>query len=208
MKKNLQQMMRKGIPGLFLWILSLTLAAQNATINVSGNVTDAAFKEPVIGATVVLQDDPTKGTVTDIDGNFTLRDVPTNATLVISYVGYAQQVIPVNGQTTLNVVLSEDSELLQEVVVTGYGGTQLRSKVTNSIAKVSEETLTVGVFSNPAQALSGAVSGLRVIQTSGNPGAAPQIVLRGGTNLNGTGTPLVMVDGGAEGCRCYRPLWC
>lgn len=92
----------------------------------------------MIGATVVLQDDPTRGTVTDIDGNFALNDLPSDATLIISYVGYAQQIIPINGRTTINVVLSEDSELLDEVVVTGYGGTQLRSKVTNSIAKVSE----------------------------------------------------------------------
>lgn len=79
--------------------------------------------------------------------------------------------------------------MLDEVVVTGYSGTQLRSKVTNSISKVKEEALTTGLFSNPAQALSGAVSGLKVIQSSGNPGAAPTIILRGGTNLDGTGSP-------------------
>ena len=84
---------------------------------------------------------------------------------------------------------------MDEVVVTGYSGTQLRSKTTNSIAKVKQETLNVGLFSNPAQALSGAVSGLKVIQSSGSPGAAPTIVLRGGTNLDGTGSPLVIVDG-------------
>lgn len=192
MKKNVLQMF-KGITFLMIWLMSIPLAAQNLTVK--GTITDATLNEPVIGATIVLQGDATHGTVSDIDGNYILTDVPANAVLVISYVGYAPQTIPLNGRTTINVVLSEDSELLEEVVVTGYGGTQLRSKVTNSIAKVSEETLTVGVFSNPAQALSGAVSGLRVIQTSGNPGATPQIVLRGGTNLDGSGSPLVMVDG-------------
>lgn len=84
---------------------------------------------------------------------------------------------------------------MQEVVVTGYGGKQLRTKVTNSIASVKKEQLSVGLFSNPAQALSGKISGLKVIQSSGSPGAAPTVVLRGGTNLDGTGSPLVVVDG-------------
>lgn len=85
--------------------------------------------------------------------------------------------------------------MLAEVVVTGYGGKQLRSKVTSSITKVNEEALKVGVFSNPAQALSGAVAGLKVTQSSGNPGSTPSIVLRGGTDWDGSGAPLVMVDG-------------
>ncbi len=84
--------------------------------------------------------------------------------------------------------------MLDEVVVTGYGGKQLRTKVTNSISKVSEESLKVGVFSNPAQALSGAVSGLKVTQSSGNPGDADHCI-RGGTEWDGSGSPLVMVDG-------------
>lgn len=80
-------------------------------------------------------------------------------------------------------------------MITAYGGKQLRTKVTNSISKVKEDVLNKGSFTNPAQALSGAVSGLRVQQTSGNPGAAPTMVLRDGTNLDGTGSPLVVVDG-------------
>ena len=160
----------------------------------SGTVTDNVFKEPLIGVTIVIEG-TTDGTVTDIDGNYTINNVPSNGSLVVSYVGMQSQTVAVNGRANIDIVLREDSELLEEVVVTGYGGTQLRSKLTNSIAKVSEETLTVGVYSNPAQALSGAVSGLRVIQSSGNPGSTPQIVLRGGTNLDGSGSPLVMVDG-------------
>lgn len=99
----------------------------------------------------------------------------------------------------LRIVLKDSSLMIEEVVVTGYGGKQLRTKVTNSISKVNDEALKIGVHSNPAQALSGAVAGLRVIQSSGNPGATPSIVLRGGTNLNGTGAPLVMVDGQLRG---------
>ncbi len=168
----------------FLYLSTFSLMAQNITV--SGKVTDNVLNEPLIGVTIIVQG-TSNGTVTDIGGNYTLANVPSTGNLEFSYVGMQTQVIAVNNRTSINVTLREDTELLEEVVVTGYGGTQLRSKVTNSIAKVSNETLTVGVFSNPAQALSGAVSGLRVIQTSGNPGAAPQIVLRGGTNLDGSG---------------------
>ncbi len=181
---------------LFLVFSSISLYAQNITV--SGTVTDNVFKEPLIGVTIVIEG-TSDGTVTDIDGNYTINNVPSNGSLVVSYVGMQSQTVAVNGRANIDIVLKEDSELLEEVVVTGYGGTQLRSKLTNSIAKVSEETLTVGVYSNPAQALSGAVSGLRVIQSSGNPGSTPQIVLRGGTNLDGSGSPLVMVDGQLRG---------
>lgn len=185
-------LLKKGRLSLFLMFCSISLYAQNITV--SGTVTDNVLNEPLVGVTVVVQG-TSNGTVTDIEGNYTLTNVPPNGKLVFSYVGMQTQVISVNNRTTINVTMREDTELLEEVVVTGYGGTQLRSKLTSSIAKVSEETLTVGVFSNPAQALSGAVPGLRVIQTSGNPGAVPQIVLRGGTNFDGSGSPLVIVDG-------------
>jgi TonB-linked SusC/RagA family outer membrane protein len=91
--------------------------------------------------------------------------------------------------------MKEDTQEIEEIVVVGYGGTRSRSKLTNSIVKVKDETFDIGVYSNPAQALSGAVSGVRVIQNSGNPTAVPTIILRGGTNLDGSGSPLIMVDG-------------
>ena len=160
--------------------------------SITGVVTDASG-ESVIGASVV-EVGTTNGVITDIDGKFTLM-VDPNGKIKVSYVGYQPQVLDVKGKNSFNIKLKEDSEMLDEVVVTGYSGTQLRSKVTNSISKVKEEALTTGLFSNPAQALSGAVSGLKVIQSSGNPGAAPTIILRGGTNLDGTGSPLVIVDG-------------
>src|SRR5690606_35225423 len=91
------------------------------------------------------------------------------------------------------------------IVVTGYGGTQKRSKLTNSISTVKAETFERGVYSNPAQALSGAVSGLKVVQSSGKPGAVPSIVLRGGTNLDGSGSPLVLIDGQVRGINDVNP---
>ena len=149
--------------------------------------------ETVIGASVVVKG-TTNGTITGIDGDFSLSNVKKGDIIQISFVGYKTVEVKWNGQP-LNVTLKDDTEMLGEVVVTGYGGQQLRTKVTNSISKVKQESLNVGMHSNPAQALSGAVAGLKVIQSSGSPGATPTIILRGGTNLDGTGSPLVIVDG-------------
>lgn len=157
----------------------------------TGTVVDAMG--PVIGASVVVKG-TTNGVITDFDGNFILNNVKKGDVIQVSFVGYATQEVKWMG-TPLSIELKEDTEMLEEVVVTGYGGKQLRTKVTNSIAKVNNEALHTGVHSNPAQALSGAVSGLRVTNTSGNPGSAPTITLRGGTNLDGSGSPLVIVDG-------------
>ena len=149
--------------------------------------------ETVIGASVVVKG-TTNGTITGIDGDFSLNNVKQGDIIQISFVGYKTVEVKWNGQP-LNVTLKDDTEMLGEVVVTGYGGQQLRTKVTNSISKVKQESLNVGMHSNPAQALSGTVAGLKVIQSSGSPGATPTIILRGGTNLDGTGSPLVVVDG-------------
>lgn len=185
-------MMKKNALILLLIFLLPSLAWAQDNITVKGIVYDN-LKMTVPGASVV-EKGTQNGTVTDMDGNFTLQ-VPKGATLVISYVGYKTAEVKVNNAQPLKIVINEDAQMLDEVVVTGYSGTQLRSKTTNSIAKVKQETLNVGLFSNPAQALSGAVAGLKVIQSSGSPGAAPTVVLRGGTNLDGTGSPLVIVDG-------------
>lgn len=136
----------------------------------------------------------TNGVITDIDGNFSLSNVNPGDIISISYIGYTTQEVKWEGQP-LNVTLSEDVAILDEVVVTAYGGRMQRSKVTNSISKVDSEILSSGLHSNPAQALSGAVAGLSVRQTSGDPGATPTIILRGGTSLDGSGSPLVIVDG-------------
>jgi len=191
MKKNVLQMF-KGIMFLMIWLMSFPLAAQNLTVK--GTITDATLNEPVIGATIVLQGDATHGTVSDIDGNYILTDVPANAVLVISYVGYAPQTIPLNGRTTVNVVLSEDTEILDEVVVVGYS-TQARSQMTTSISKLDTKVLESASRSNAATALQGTIPGLKVTQNTGQPGSTPSIQLRGGTGFDGSGSPLVLIDG-------------
>ncbi len=150
--------------------------------------------ETVIGASVKVVGSKL-GTVTDIDGKFTLANVPKGSTIEISYIGYATQTVKFTG-APLTVTLKEDATALDEVVVMGYGVAQKRSKVTNSIAKVSEKTLSVGVNANPAQALAGAVAGVKVDVTSGKPSATPSITIRGGSNYDGgSNEPLIIVDG-------------
>lgn len=192
MNKNNSIIMKRNIFILMFLILLPTCIWAQEKINVKGVVYDDS-KMTVPGASVV-EKGTQNGTVTDMDGNFSLT-VSKGATLEISFIGYKTINIKAADSQPLNIIIQEDSQTLDEVVVTGYGGRQLRTKLTNSIAKVKEENLQVGLFSNPAQALSGAVAGLKVTQSSGSPGATPTIVLRGGTNLDGTGSPLVLVDG-------------
>ena len=158
----------------------------------TGVVKDATG-ETIIGASVVVKG-TTNGAITDLDGKFELKNVKPGDIISVSYVGYAAKKVTWEGQP-LNIVLVEDSELLDEVVVLAYGVKQKRGKLTNSVSSVSDETLTTGSYGDPAQALVGAVAGLKVQQSSGYAGSTPSITLRGGTSYDGTGEPLVVVDG-------------
>jgi TonB-linked SusC/RagA family outer membrane protein len=158
---------------------------------IKGKVLDASGN-PLPGANIVVKG-TNISTQTDFNGNFTLS-APDNATrLVISYIGMIQQEVTI-GNSPITVTLKESGQNLNEVVVVGYG-TQKKSKITGSVSKLDNRVLETGTRSNPASALAGTIPGIRVQQTSGKPGAAPTIVLRGGTEYNGTGSPLVMVDG-------------
>ncbi len=172
---------------------TVTMLPAHAESACSGVVLDSNG-ESVIGASVRVVGSKL-GTVTDIDGKFTLSNVPKGATIEVSYIGYSTQQVKFTG-APLSITLKEDATALDEVVVMGYGVEQKRSKVTNSIAKVSEKTLTVGVNANPAQALAGAVAGVKVDITSGKPSATPSITIRGGSNYDGgSNEPLIIVDG-------------
>lgn len=162
---------------------------------IDGVVTDEKG-EPIVGATIMLKG-TNKGTITDINGKFSIHGIDSG-TLRVTSIGYEPTEAIYKG-IPMTISLKENAKALNELVVTGYGGRVSQAKLTNSISKVDNKALSVGVYSNPAQALSGAVSGLKVIQTSGNPGASPTIVLRGGTNFDGSGSPLVMVDGQLRG---------
>lgn len=171
--------------------------SQQSTATCTGVVVDETG-EPLYGATVRIKDTKIVG-ATNIDGEFTLAKVTPGSTVTVSYIGYEPVSVVWNGEP-LSIQMAISSTALDEVVIMGYGVEQKRAKVTNSIAKVSEKTLTVGTHSNPAQALAGAVSGVKVSVTSGDPSATPAITVRGGTNWDGANNnPLVVVDGQIRG---------
>lgn len=175
---------------LILSVLALSLSAQNVTVN--GTVTDDTGMS-VIGATVIVEGDASRGTVTDIDGNYVLNNVPNDANLVFSYVGFKTQTIPVDGRTTIDVVMSSDAELLEEVVVVGYG-TQKKVNLTGAVGSASGDVLEDRPITNVGQGLQGVIPNLNVTMPSGAPGAAASFNIRGGTSLNG-GSALILVDG-------------
>lgn len=172
-----------------LFLLSSTLAfAQN---RVTGVVTDKTG-EPLIGVNV-LEKGTTNGTVTDIDGKFTV-DMPQGKTLVFSFIGFVTQEIKVTSNV-VNVVLNEDTKTLDEVVVIGYGS-MTRKDVTSSITTVQAEDLNVGVYTSPAQLLQGKVPGLTIANTS-DPNGSPSISLRGASSLRSGEAmePYYVIDG-------------
>ena len=160
--------------------------------NLSGKVTDDSG-QPLIGATVLLKG-TTIGTVTDIDGSFDLS-VPENAeTLIVSYIGYISQEIPIGSQTNFSIELGEDVSGLNEVIVVGYG-VQKKSDVTGSISSVKSEDFNNGVVTNPGQLLQGKIAGVNITNASGEPGASQNIIIRGIGSLRSGTTPLFVVDG-------------
>lgn len=169
-------------------LFSLTLAY--AQYEVKGLVVDE-HNWSVIGATV-LQQGTTNGTTTDLDGAFTLR-VPSPETLLeISYMGYKTLVVAARNAT--RVVLYEDTELLEELVIIGYG-TVKKSDMTGSVVAIKAEELNRGAVSSPDQMLLGKVSGLHITPATGQPGASAKIRIRGAASLNASNDPLVVIDG-------------
>jgi len=170
--------------------LSLSVSAQTITLN--GNVKDTTG-EPIIGASIVEKGNTTNGTITDLDGNFSLK-VPANATVVISYIGMKTQEIAIKGKSKIDVTLSDDAKALDEVVVIGYG-TAKRKDITGSVATVNAEALTVVPVASATEALTGKMAGVQITTTEGSPDAEMKIRVRGGGSITGDNTPLFIVDG-------------
>jgi TonB-linked outer membrane protein, SusC/RagA family len=167
-----------------MWILA-------QSISVRGTVKDSSG-ETIIGASVV-ESGTTNGTITDFDGNYTLN-VPSQGKITISFIGYQPQEINVSGRNQINVTLKEDAELLDEVVVIGYG-TQRKEAVTGSVASMRGDALREVQTGNITSALAGRVAGVQMQQTSSRPGADMQIRIRGTRSLSGDNDPLVVLDG-------------
>ncbi len=158
---------------------------------VTGVVMDKAGV-PIIGANVLVKG-TTNGTITDMDGHFSL-EAPTNATLQISYIGYRTQDVVVGNQNSLSVRLLEDTEALDEVVVVAYGTQKARS-VTGSVSRLKEEEMADIPVANMAYKMQGKMPGVQITQANGEPNAGMAIRIRGAASINGGNSPLIVVDG-------------
>lgn len=176
---------------LCLFTFNFLFAQEQGNITVSGKVTDASTGQPLIGASVQVKG-TNIGSQTDVGGNFTLS-TPANGVLVINYLGYNQREISVNNRSTLNIQLDMSTNELDQVVVVGYG-VQDKRDVTGSIASVKSEELVRQSSQNPVSSLQGKVAGV-TITNSGQPGASPQVRIRGAGSAQGGVDPLYVVDG-------------
>ena len=177
---------------MFFSNIPVSYAQSPDKITVAGCVKDAAG-DFLIGATVQVKG-ISGGTITDIDGNYILKDVPRTATLVFSYVGMQNKEVPVNGKSTINVTLLDDALQLEQVVVIGYGSVK-KSDVTGSVTSVKTEALKEIPANSVEGLLQGRAAGLQVINSSQEPGAGATVRIRGGSSLRGSNAPLVVVDG-------------
>ena len=174
-----------------LFCLIIVPASMMAQSTVTGTITDKANAMPLPGVNVIIKG-TARGTATDFDGKYTL-EVNDGETLVISYVGYTTQEVVFTGQTTINVELAEDSAQLDEVVLIGYG-TTTKKDATGSVEAVTSKDFTRGNIVTPENLLNGRVAGVTV-NTSGAPGSGSEIKIRGGSSINASNNPLIVIDG-------------
>ena len=163
-----------------------------AQTTVKGQVFDST-KEPVIGATVVEKGNPKNATITDIDGNFSIK-LQNSKQLVISYIGMKPKTVTANGDAPLKVTLEDDNTMLNDVVVIGYGSVK-KKDLTGSVATVNSETLQAVPVANASEALTGKMVGVQVTTTEGSPDAEVKIRVRGGGSITQSNDPLYIVDG-------------
>ena len=190
MNKMKQLLSKRLVIGLLTLLMPIIVLAQDITVQ--GTVTDEAG-ETLIGATV-QQKGTSNGTVTDFDGNFTLT-VPTNAILSVSYIGYTPKEIAVNGQTNLTIVLSNDDQMLNEVVVIGYG-TMDKKELTSAISHVSEKDFLTVSSLDPSMMIQGKVAGVSITNTgTGDPNNQASIQIRGVSSRSAGLGPLIVIDG-------------
>lgn len=169
---------------------------------ITGTIVDT-FNEPIIGANIVVQG-MTLGTITDVDGRFTLAEVPENATLIISYIGYIEQEIKIEGKNQLAIVLREDTKALDEVVVVGYG-VQKKLNLTGSVEQVTSEVFENRPITNISQGLVGAIPNLNIKMADGKPTQSPSYNVRGTTSIGQGGSALVLIDGVEGDPRMLNP---
>ena len=183
--------MKKFLLSLLVTAMSFGMALAQQTV--TGQVTDATDGSALPGVNI-LEKGTTNGTVTDIDGNYTLSVSAGDAVLVYSFVGYQAQELAVAGRSTINVAMAADVTQLSEVVVVGYGS-QEKKEITSAVASVGTEDFNNGNITSPAQLLQGKVAGLSITRAGGDPNGGFNIRLRGLSTFGANSQPLVVIDG-------------
>lgn len=177
--------------------LFVTMMASAQQFTVKGTVKDATG-EPIIGANVMVKG-TSNGTITDIDGNYSISSANSSSVLVFTFIGYKSQEVACKGQHEINVVLAEDSQTLDEVVVVGYGSLS-KKELSSSIVQVDKSEFQQGAMNNPMEMLTGKVAGLNVNNTaSANPNSGSSLQIRGATSITASNDPLIVIDGIAGG---------
>lgn len=181
-----------SIVSFILMILCVqNIMAQKRTV--SGIVTDSK-NEPLIGVNVTIKNASTTGTITDIDGKYSLEIPSGNSVLVFSYIGYSTQEVKVSNRSVVDIVLKDDMQALEEVVVVGYG-TMKKSDLTGSVSSITSDNFKLGTDLTPQLLMQGAFSGVNISQNSGKPGGSNTIRVRGGTSITASNDPLYVIDG-------------
>ena len=193
MMKNVVQKIQK-IPFLFMLVLVFfTCISASAQIQIKGTVVSANDSEPMIGV-AILEEGTSNGRITDLNGNYSIQVSNSNATLTASFIGYKTQTVKVNGRNVINFRLEEDTQVLDEVVVVGYG-VQRKSDLTGAVASVNSKDLKGLATTDAAAALQGKAAGIQILNSSGAPGSGAEIRVRGYSSNSGNIGPLLIVDG-------------
>ena len=188
----------------FLACLFLSIGLAMAQTRVTGTVTSSEDGEPIMGATVKVVGNNAVGTITDIDGNFSLELKNANAELEFSYIGMTTKKVKASAKMT--VILDADSHMLENVIITGYGSAKKLGSVVGAVSTVSGEKMKTVATPNFTDALAGQVSGLSVLTSSGDPSAAATIRLRGVNSMNSSNAPLFILDGAPISASFFQTL--
>jgi len=178
---------------LFFSFLSQEIHSQNGGKTITGTIIDSADKLPIPGVNVI-EKGTKNGQSTNFDGVFNLKVSNANAVLVVTYIGYKTQEVPLNGQNNITISLLQDTKKLDEVIVIGYG-TSKKSDLTGAVATISSEEILKRPVTNVAEALTGQIAGVKVSSSEGSPDAEINIRIRGGGSLSQDASPLYIVDG-------------
>ena len=193
MMKNVVQKIQK-IPFLFMLVLVFfTCISASAQIQIKGTVVSANDSEPMIGV-AILEEGTSNCRITDLNGNYSIQVSNSNATLTASFIGYKTQTVKVNDRSVINFRLEEDTQVLDEVVVVGYG-VQRKSDLTGAVASVNSKDLKGLATTDAAAALQGKAAGIQILNSSGAPGSGAEIRVRGYSSNSGNIGPLLIVDG-------------